>query len=129
MVGVGKRVAGDFPSNLMLVYEQTHEFSNPDRCVGIIELYGKCFVELVQAYSSAQMDTDHVLQRTGNEEILLLQPQLLPLNGLIIRIENFGDVFCHNLVVDGTVVVSQVELLADRQIALQFVLAGSRTTD
>ena len=57
------------------------------------------------------MDSDHVLQRTGNKEILLLQPQLLPLRGFIIRIENFGDVFCHYLVVDGTVVVTHVKLL------------------
>src|SRR4029077_12623797 len=35
----------------------------------------------------------------------------LPLNGLIIRIENLGDVFCHYLFVDGTVVVTHVELL------------------
>ena len=31
----------------MLVHEQSHEFGNPNRWVSIIELYGKCFVELV----------------------------------------------------------------------------------
>ena len=57
------------------------------------------------------MDPDHVLQGTGNEKELLLQTQLLSLKGLIVRVENFGDVLCHDLVMDGTVVVTHVKLL------------------
>src|SRR5260370_30035771 len=57
------------------------------------------------------MYTDHVLQGTANEEILLLQAQLLPLNGLIVRIEDLCDVLCHHLVVDSAVVVTHIKLL------------------
>ena len=58
-----------------------------------------------------QVHSDHVLQGTGNEEILLLQTQLLSLNGFIVRIENLCDVLCHYLVVDSAIVVAHVELL------------------
>jgi len=41
--------------------------------MGIIELNRKRFVEVGQAIFSAQVNTDHVLQGAGNEEILLFQ--------------------------------------------------------
>ena len=57
------------------------------------------------------MHPDHVLQGTGNKKILLLQTQLLSLKRLIVRVENFCDVLCHDLVMHGAVVVTHIKLL------------------
>ena len=51
VVGVSKRFPGDVPSHLPLqlmpIHQQTHELSNSNRWMGVIQLYGKCFVEVV----------------------------------------------------------------------------------
>src|SRR5258707_4162918 len=79
--------------------------------MGIIELHRKRFVEVGQAISSPQVNTDHVLQGAGNEEILLFQTQLLSLKGFIVRIKTFRDVLGHHLVVNRTIVVTHIDLL------------------
>ena len=55
------------------------------------------------------MEADHVLQRAGDEEELLLQAQPLAGLGLVVRIEHLGDRFRCDLLVDGAVVVADVE--------------------
>ena len=54
-------------------------------------------------------DAHHVLQGTGNEEILLLQPELLAADVLVVGIENLGQVFRDDLLFHGPVVVAAVE--------------------
>jgi hypothetical protein len=34
---------------------------------------------------------DHVLERAGDEEVLLLEAKLLPLEGVVVGIEDLGD--------------------------------------
>ena len=55
------------------------------------------------------MQSDHVLQRAGDEEVLLRQPQLLAGFRLVVRIEHLGDGFRRDLLVHGAVVVADVE--------------------
>ena len=56
-----------------------------------------------------QMDADHVLQRAGDEEELLLEAEGLALDHLVVRIEHLGDVLRMHLVLDRAVVVAVVE--------------------
>ena len=55
------------------------------------------------------MQADHVLQRAGDEEILLRQPQSLARFGLVIRIEHFGDGFRYDFFVYRAVVIADVK--------------------
>ena len=55
------------------------------------------------------MQADHVLERAGDEEILLRQPQSLARLGLVVRIEHLGDGFRYDLLVHRAVVIADVE--------------------
>ena len=55
------------------------------------------------------VDPDHVLQRTGHEEVLLLEPQALPFDPFVVRVEHLRDVLRTDLLVDGAVVLALVE--------------------
>jgi hypothetical protein len=54
---------------------------------------------------------DHVRDRAGDEEVLLLEAQRLPLVALIVRVEHLGDVLGVDLLLDGAAVVALVEEL------------------
>ena len=55
----------------------------------------------VQALPAQQVDADHVLERAGDEEILLRQAQLLADLRLVVGIEDLGDGLRDDLLVDG----------------------------
>src|SRR4030042_1605797 len=66
-------------------------------------------MKMIQVLFALEIDADHVLQRTRDEKILLLQSQLLPYRRFIIRVKHLGDVFRGNLFIDRPVVVADVE--------------------
>jgi hypothetical protein len=51
MVGVGKCIPGNVPGRIpihqMFIDQQPHKLGNPNRWVGIVELYRKSFLEVV----------------------------------------------------------------------------------
>ena len=55
------------------------------------------------------MDAQHVLQRAGDEEILLLEPELLALQRTVVRVEHLADRLGGDLLRDRAVVVADVE--------------------
>ena len=63
----------------------------------------------IEPCAAREMQADHVLQRTRDEEELLLQAQPLARLGLVVGIEHLGDRFGRDLLVDGAVVVADVE--------------------
>ena len=63
------------------------------------------------------------LHRAGDEEVLLLEPQLLALRRVVDRVEHLGDVLRGVLLLDGADVVAVVE---DREVEL---LAGARAPE
>ena len=97
MIGIAERVAGDLPCRLpvhaVFVDEKAHQFSNAYGGVGIVELDGKVAGKLTQVTSEQLVKSQHVLERAGNEEILLLEPQLFALDRFIVGVEHLGDVF------------------------------------
>ena len=60
----------------MDIHQQTHQFGDADRRVGVVELNGVLLVKPAQVFLALQIDSDHVLQGTGNEKELLHQPEL-----------------------------------------------------
>ncbi len=55
------------------------------------------------------MATDHVLQRAGGEEVLLLETKLLAVDIFVVGVEDLGDIFGEDFGSDGTLVVAAVE--------------------
>ena len=114
VVGVGEGRAGDLPGlvpvHAVLVDQQAHQLGHGDRRVGVVELDGELLVEARPGRpASLDAGADHVLQRAGDEEVLLLQPQLLARLGLVVGVEHLGDVLGDHLVLDRAVVVADVE--------------------
>ncbi len=57
------------------------------------------------------MIIDKVLDRAGNHEILLLEPQAFSSHGIIIGIKDLGNVFCFYLLFHRAVEIPPVEVL------------------
>ena len=55
------------------------------------------------------MDPHHVLERAGDEEVLLGEAETFPDLRLVVGVENLADRFGNNLLVDRLVVVADVE--------------------
>ena len=99
------------PRNAMLVDEQTHQLGHRDGGMGVVELHGELLVESLQRNLLAAHDANHVLQGTRDEEVLLLEPQFLALDGLVVGIENLGEILRDDLLVHRAVVVATIEHL------------------
>ena len=78
VVGKGEGLAGDiprlFPLHGVLVDQKAHQLGDGDGGVGVVELHGKLVVKALQAVGALPVEPHHVLQRAGDEEVLLLQP-------------------------------------------------------
>jgi len=88
---------------------QAHHFGDRDGRVRVVELRGPAGMELIERPAQPQVNADHILQRAGHEEKLLLEPQLLALEVLVVRVQYLGDVLGDYLVLDGAVVVAVIE--------------------
>jgi hypothetical protein len=66
-------------------------------------------MEVVHFFAAHEMQSDHVLQRAGNEEILLRQAQPLARFGLVIRVKHFGNGFRYDFFVYRAIVIADVE--------------------
>jgi hypothetical protein len=65
---------------------------------------------VIQRFPSHQVEkAKHVLERAGNEEVLLHEAQFFTGRGFIIWIENFGDGLRCYLFFDGAIVVSDIK--------------------
>src|SRR5210317_693393 len=77
----------------------------------IIELGCEIVKQVVQVIVELQMNPNHVLQRTGDKKILLLESQLLALKLFIIGIEHLGYGFRFYLVFHSSVIVTLIEVI------------------
>ena len=114
MVGVGKRLRANFPRVVplqpLLVDEKTHQFGNGDGGVGIVELNRAEIGEPAPIGVDLFVTAQNVFQRTGDEKVLLFQPQLFSQVQFVVRIENLRDVFGDDLLLNRLKVVAAVEL-------------------
>jgi len=113
VIGVGEGGAGDFPRcipvHFVFVDQEPHQLSDTQGWVGVVELDGEAPGESAQVAVDQLVQMQHVLERAGNEKILLFQPQLLTLDGFIVGVEHFRDVFREDLLVYGPIIVAYIE--------------------
>ena len=113
VAGVGEALAGDvpglFPLDPTLVDQDPHQFGNGDHRVCVVELEDHSFGQLAQVEAGRQHVVQVVAQRTGHEEVLLLEAELLALRGRILGVEHLADVLGERLGTDRLQVVAAVE--------------------
>ena len=83
-----------------------------DHCDGrvcVVELDGHLLREVFPVVVRPAKATDDVLERTGNEKILLEQTKLFSALGLVIRVKNFRNGFTVVLFAHGFLVTTAVE--------------------
>ena len=93
----------------MDVHEEPHQLGHRHRGVRVVELDGVLLVEGGEVLLSLLVDADHVLERAGHEEVLLLEPQPLAPHHLVVGVEDLGDVLRVHLLVHRAPVVPLVE--------------------
>ena len=68
MIGVGNRLArhlpGRVPTKLVFIYQQSHQLSNRDRGVCVIQLDGVFFMEVFRPATPGLVDAEQILQGT-----------------------------------------------------------------
>jgi hypothetical protein len=98
------------PTEFVHVDEQAEQLRDGERGVRVVELEDGLVGQGVERGVRLQVPAHGVLQGRGNEEVLLLQPELLALHDLIVRVEDARDVLGRVLLADGLDVVAAVEV-------------------
>jgi hypothetical protein len=99
------------PGYSFLIHQDPHQFHDPDGGMGIVQLDSHLVGEIGKVIRmSLLVSTNDVLQGGGNEEVFLLQPQFLALEHVVVGVQNFRDGFRMDLVGNGLLVVSVIEV-------------------
>ena len=84
--------------------------------MGVVELHRGLGREAAQLAVGGKMPLDQILQRSGDEEIFLAQPQFAPRGAFIVRIEEFADRLGARLLGAGRDIVAGVEDIEPERI-------------
>ena len=103
-------IGGLVPAQALFVDEQAHHFGNGQAGVGIVDMDGHLFRQQRKIIAEAAFKIlQRVLQRGAGEEIMLLQPQLLALQMVILGIEHLADNGGQLLFLHGLGIIAAVE--------------------
>ena len=95
VIGVRQRRHRDFPrlvpAEIVQVDQDAHQLGDGKAWMGVVKLHRDFQSEVAQLPVRSKVALDQILQRGGDEEIFLPQPQLAPGRALVIRIEEFAD--------------------------------------
>ena len=113
VVRVGQRPGDDrpglLPGEAVHVMKKSLQLDHGDGWMGVVELDGDFLGKSLPVTVVLAEATDDVLERAGDEEVLLDQAEFLAALGLIVRIKDLGDSLADVLVTDGLVVTTSVE--------------------
>jgi hypothetical protein len=93
----------------MDIDQQAHKLGDGDAGVRVVQLDGIGLVEGMDRSAPLRVYANHVLQRAGREEVLLLEAEDLARHGLVVGIEDLADGLGGDFFVDCVVVVAFVE--------------------
>src|SRR6187402_1236778 len=120
MVCIAKGVLGDLPrvipTEVIHVHEKTHQLRDADRGVRIVQLHRPLEMKFLERSLANAMDTDHVLQGTGDEEVLLLEAKALALRCIVARIKHLRDRLRQELFTNSTHVITGIEGLKIKRL-------------
>ena len=99
------------PFHLVLVHQDTHKFGNHERRMRVVQLHEDFLRQRIQRIFTNHVATQNVLQRAGDEEVLLTQAKLFALLRVVVRIQDLRQRLRLHLVHDGANVFAAVEIL------------------
>ncbi len=115
-IGAGPRrkIPRLIPAVAVLIHQQAHQFRNRHGRMRVIELESHFVRKVVQRAVHAEMLLKRLLHGSGDEEVLLLQPELLAGHMVVVRVEHLCDgageiVLLHRLLVLAPVKGSQLK--------------------
>jgi hypothetical protein len=108
--GLGTDIPGLFPAQTLDIQEQTHQFGDGDGGMGVVQLDGHRFVEIIETFVVLAEPPEDILKGRGHKKILLLQTQLLTSEIVIRRIEDLGDSLGTHLRFDGADIIPRAEI-------------------
>ena len=113
MVGVGHGSRGDVPRLIPVhagvVDQDPHQLRDHQGRVGVVDLDDVLLMEVLHSAVQFGVLGGDGLEGGGHEEVLLLQPQRLALQMIVLRIEDLGNGLCHGLVLRGLQVLAPGE--------------------
>ena len=113
VVGVGQRRHRDLPrlvpAEIVQVDQDPHQLGDGEARMGVVELHRDFGREAAQLPVGGEVPLDQILQRGGDEEIFLAQPQFAARRALVVRVEEFADRFRARLLGHGAEIVAGVE--------------------
>ena len=113
VVGVGEGLAaqgpGVGPAHAVLVAEHAHQLRDRDRGVGVVEVNRHLVRQVGQRRVFLQMAAQQILDRGGDKEVLLLEPQLATGRRAVVRVQDPRDVLVFVLGAGRARVVAGVE--------------------
>ena len=113
VAGVGEGPAGDgpglLPAHPVLIDQQPHQLGYRQHRVGVVELDDDLVRERLPVAVAEPEPADDVPQRTGDQEILLLEPQFPARLGAVAGVQHLGEVLRAHLRLDRLGVAAGVE--------------------
>ncbi len=126
VAGVSEHLRRDIPRhrprNVAFIHQVAHHLRHRDRRVCVVQLEDITLVEIAQIVSRRQ-EAEDVLDRAGDKEILLSQPEFFPLRGSVVRVKHLRDRFRRDLLLHRVDIVARIE---GAQVEL---LRGSRSPE
>ena len=113
MIGVSKGVGNDVPSVIpsitAVIQQNPHQFRNSKGRVGVVDVDGNLFVQVIQCAVYAHVVVYNVTDGSSTQEVLLTQTQGLSFEVVVVRIQNLRNCICHGVLAQCTCIVPFVE--------------------
>ena len=109
--GFHRDIPRGVPRNIVQIDQLAHQLGDGDRRVGVVELDRCVFAQAEYRAVHVLVTAQQVLQRGGDEEVFLAQPQFLPRFGAVGRVKHTGDALGAGHLGGGAQVVAGVETL------------------
>ena len=79
-----------------ILHQQPDQLRNGDHRVGIVQLDADSLRQVIVLVVGCPVFPQDIRQGCGAEEILLLEPQQLPLPGVVVGVQDSGNILCGN---------------------------------
>ncbi len=107
--GSGGDIPGFVPAQIIIIQQDTHQFGNRHRRMGIVELESHFLRETMNIVMLPHIFLHCLLHGRGDKEILLFQAQLLACVMIVIGIEHVYQVPCQVFLLHGLAVIAFVK--------------------
>ena len=106
---LGHNIPGIIPAQLLLIDQEALELNNSQRRMGVIELDCNLIRKIGPLAHRLLEATKNVMKGCSSPEVLLLQSKFLSSHGVIIRVQDTGDLLGVRSILNGLFVIALIE--------------------